>query len=210
MKTYIWTIPTRIFHWLLVVGFSAAFILGDIDRLSHLHFAFGAYTGTLLLFRFIFGFGGPKYSNFKDFSIGLKPLQVFIKSYFSKIKAIPGHNPGASIVMLLIILTGIGCALSGYFLHLTENGIIDIGIRKGLIEKAHKLSANLLLLLSIIHLLGIIGDTIFHGKTKTLQSIFTGYKNIEADPARLSSSQKVYAIIWFIVPLIAFYSALLL
>jgi cytochrome b561 len=26
---YIWTLPNRIFHWLLATGFAAAYILGD-------------------------------------------------------------------------------------------------------------------------------------------------------------------------------------
>lgn len=208
MKTYIWTIPTRIFHWLLVLGFTISFVLGEIDELSNFHFAFGAYTGILLLFRFIFGFIGPKYSNFKDFPIGIKPLKVFLKTYFSKINSQPGHNPAASIVMLLIVLTGIGCALSGFLLHLIESNLLDIGIKEGLIEKAHKLSAKFMLLLSFIHLLGITGDTIFHSKTKTLRSIFTGFKETKAEPAILNSSQKIFIYIWFIAPILAFYLAL--
>jgi len=67
MKSYIWTLPTRVFHWSLAIGFTTAYILGDFDKFENLHFAFGAFVGTLILFRIVFGIFGPRYSNFKDF-----------------------------------------------------------------------------------------------------------------------------------------------
>ena len=82
MKTYIWALPTRIFHWLLVIGFSAAYLLGDADGLRNVHYAFGAFVGTLVFFRLIYGLIGPGYSNFKDFPIGFKNQVDFFKNYF--------------------------------------------------------------------------------------------------------------------------------
>lgn len=207
MKTYIWTLPTRIFHWLLAIGFTSAYILSDFDNLRNLHFAFGAFVGSLIFFRLVFGLFGPTYSHFKDFPFGLKNQTTFIKSYFSKTKIYAGHNPLASVVMLLILIIGLLSGISGYLLYATENNILNIGIGKDFIEESHEVFANLFLILIGLHLLGILGDAIFHSKTGTLQSIFTGYKNIETKNANLNSLQKVYVFLWLIIPFYFFYLA---
>lgn len=210
MKTYIWTLPTRIFHWLLAIGFTAAYILSDVDNYENLHFAFGAFVGTLVFFRLLFGLFGPTYSNFKDFPIGLTNQVEFIKSYFSKTKTYAGHNPSASIVMILILLTGLFCSISGFFLYATENNLLNVGFSEDFFEEAHEILANLFLILIGIHILGVIGDTIFHGKTGTLQSIFTGYKNVNTDNAKLNNFQKSFIFLWFLVPFYFFYLAYVL
>ncbi|MDP2089443.1 MAG: cytochrome b/b6 domain-containing protein [Flavobacteriaceae bacterium] len=207
MRTYIWTLPTRIFHWFLAVGFAVAYILGDFDNLRNLHFAFGAFVGTLIVFRLLFGLFGPKYSNFKDFPIGLKNQKEFIKTYFSKAKTYAGHNPAASVIALFILLVGILCSISGYLLYATENNVLSMGINEEFLEESHEVMANLFLALVSIHILGVLADTLFHGKTGTLQSIFTGFKNIETKNTRLNGFHKIFSLLWLIIPFIIFYLA---
>jgi hypothetical protein len=55
--------------------------------------------------------------------------------------------------------------------------------------------------LVIVHLLGNLVDFIFHKETGTLQSIFTGYKNIEGESVKLTSFQKILAAIGIILAL---------
>lgn len=207
MKTYIWTTPTRIFHWLLAVGFTVAFILGDYDNLSNLHFAFGAFVGVLLFFRILFGLFGPKYSAFKDFPIGLKSQREFIKSFFSKKKIYAGHNPAASVIMLSIFFVGIICSMSGYFLYASEYNVLNIGINEDSLEELHEITANLFLILVVIHLLGILVETLVHKKTGTLQSIFTGYKNIESKSGKLNGFHKIFIVLWLLIPFLVSYWA---
>jgi len=207
MKTYIWTLPTRIFHWLLAIGFTTAYILGDLDNFKNSHFAFGAFVGALIVFRLLFGLFGPTHSNFKDFPIGLKNQIEFIKTYFSKPKIFAGHNPSASVVMILILLTGLTCGISGYLLYGSENKIFNFGINEEFLGESHEVLANLFLILVGMHLLGIVGDILFHWETGTFQSIFTGYKNIETKKAKLNYFHKAFVFLWFIVPFYIFYLA---
>jgi cytochrome b len=207
-KSYIWPIPIRIFHWLLVFGFICAYSLGDADELKNLHFAFGAFVGALLIFRIVFGFIGHKYANFRDFPISLRHQKEFFKTIFSREKAYAGHNPAASLVMISIIFTGVFCSISGYLFYVTKNNILSGGMNKEFIKELHEISANLFLLLVAIHLLGILIDTIWHRKNKTLNSIFTGYKNIEAPNSQYTGIQKAFSLIWLIIPFVAFYITL--
>jgi len=204
MKTYIWAVPTRIFHWLLAIGFASAYILSDVEELQNLHFAFGIFVGVLILFRLLYGFFGPKYSHFRDFPIGIKNQVEFVQTFFTKTKTYAGHNPAASIVMLSIFLVGILASASGYCLYATENGVLNLNIDEEFLEGLHEITANLFLILVIFHLLGIFADLIFHSKTKTVQSIFTGYKNIDAENVKLNTFHKIFSILWFIVPFVFF------
>ncbi|MDP3353718.1 MAG: cytochrome b/b6 domain-containing protein [Flavobacteriaceae bacterium] len=208
MKTYIWSIPTRIFHWLLAIGFTIAYILSDFENFRNLHFAFGGFVGILIIFRLLFGLFGPKYSNFSDFPLGLKNQKEFIKTYFSKSpKLYPGHNPLASVIILCILFIGIICSISGYMLYATENNVLNIGINEEFLEESHEITANLFLVLVGIHLFGMMADKFFHSKTGTLNSIFTGYKNIESKNTQLNSFHKIFSLLWFTIPFIIFYLA---
>ncbi len=207
MRTYIWTIPTRVFHWLLAIGFATTYILGEFDDLGNLHFAFGAFVGTLIFFRLIFGLVGPRYSNFKDFQIGFNNQRTFISTYFLKEEKYAGHNPAASVIMLSILLVGIFCSISGYLLYANENTAFNVGINEDFLEESHGVLAITFLVLVIIHLSGILADTIFHSKTGTILSIFTGYKNIEAENTRLNVFHKTFALLWLIIPFFLFYFA---
>jgi len=205
MKTKVWTISIRIFHWLLAIGFTAAYILSDFDNYENLHYAFGLFVGILILFRIIYGFIGNKYANFKDFPISLKNQISFIKYFFNKDKTYIGHNPAASIVMLCIFIVGLFCSISGYLLYSVENpSFISISLSEDFLEETHEILANLFLGLVIIHLIGILTDLIFHSKTKTLQSIFTGHKSVEAENSKQNIFHSIFSILWFIVPFLAF------
>jgi cytochrome b len=210
MKSYIWTLPTRLFHWLLAIGFAAAYLLADFDDLRNYHFAFGALVGTLILFRLLFGLFGPKYSHFRDFPIGIGSQFEFVQTFFGKIKAYPGHNPAAAVVMLFIFIVGICCSVSGYYLYAIENNILNLNIEKDIIKETHEIAANLFLVLVGVHLLGVVVDLIFHSKTRTMLSIFTGYKQIDAENAKLNGFQQLFSVLWLTVPFFVFYLAFML
>jgi len=205
MRTKVWTVSIRIYHWLLAIGFTVAYILSDFDNYQNLHYAFGLFVGVLIFFRIIYGFIGNKYSNFKDFPISIRSQITFVKHYFKKDKTYIGHNPAASIVMLSIFIVGLFCSISGYLLYSTENQtFININLGEDFIEEAHEILANLFLILVIIHLVGIFADFLFHSKTRALQSIFTGYKSVEAENSKQNVFQTMYSVLWFIVPFLAF------
>jgi len=205
MKTKVWTISIRIFHWFLAIGFTFAYILSDFDNYENLHYAFGLFVGVLILFRFIYGLIGNKYANFQDFPLSIKNQISFITHFFKKDKTYIGHNPAASIVMLGIFIVGLFCSISGFMLYSVENpSFININFSEYFLEEAHEILANLFLILVVIHLIGIFTDLLFHSKTKTLQSIFTGYKSVEGENSKQNTLHVIFSFIWFVVPFLAF------
>jgi cytochrome b len=199
MKTYIWSLPTRIFHWLLVVGMVAAYLLSEEEELLNFHSSVGYMVGIMILFRIIWGFAGPRYSRFSDFPIGVNSLKTFVTEMKSSKNHSPGHNPAASIVMLGIILFTLCIVISGILLLASEGQgfftFVRTSLKEDTLKEIHEIAVNIVIALVIMHLLGNLVDFIFNKKAGTLQSMFTGYKNVEGESIRLSSFQKILATI---------------
>jgi cytochrome b len=197
MKIYIWSLPTRIFHWLLVIGMVAAYILSDEEELLNFHSSVGYMVGILIIFRIIWGFVGPQYSRFSDFPIGVNSLKNFAADMKGSKSHSPGHNPVASVVMLGIIFFSLIIVVSGILLLASEGqglfAFFQTGLSEDTLKEAHEIAVNIVITLVIMHLLGNLVDYIFNKKTGTLQSMFTGYKNIEGENIKLTSFQKIVA-----------------
>ncbi len=205
MRTKVWTISIRIFHWLLAIGFAAAYILSDFHEYENLHYAFGLLVGALVLFRLIYGIIGPRYARFGDFPIAIRHQIEFVTNFFKKGKTYVGHNPAASLVMLGIFFVGLACSISGYLLYSTENpSLVNVALSEDLLEEAHEVLGNLFLVLVIFHLLGLLADRLFHSEAKTLGSIVTGYKAVEAEDTRQNVPLAVFSVVWFAAALMAF------
>lgn len=137
------------------------------------------------MFRIIYGFVGNKYANFKKFPISIKNQIAFIKHFFKKDKIHTGHNPPASVVMLGVFIVGLLCSISGFYS--VEN---SLNLSEDFLEEEHEILANLFLVL-----VGIFTDLIFHSKTKTLQSIFTKYKSVEAENTKQNVFQTIFSVL---------------
>jgi cytochrome b len=213
MKTYIWTLPTRLFHWLLAFSFTIAFILGGEEEFIHVHSSFGVFIGILVFFRIIQGFYGPRYTRFRDFPVSFEAIRYFLTRMKESKSSHPGHNPLASVVMLSIFFMALLSAVSGIFLTATDvSGFcglrLNTGIDPDVFGEVHEVVVHLFLLLVGFHLAGVIFDTMFHPQNKTIFSIITGYKQIEAAPAVLSRFQFFFTVFWLLVPAAMFFYTL--
>ncbi|MBU3014221.1 cytochrome b/b6 domain-containing protein [Poseidonibacter lekithochrous] len=206
-KSYIWSIPTRLFHGLFVFFILLAYITAEEDNLLNYHAIIGYAILILLGFRIIWGLFGPKYSKFKDFPISINRVKEFISNIFNSEQKFVGHNPLASYVMIaifitifLIIITGsltLGIQEGkGIFSHLNSSMFKEME----LFEEIHETLSTLLILLIIAHLGGIAFDKLFHGEHETLNSIFNGYKKTKTQESiKLNIFQKFIAMIFLVL-----------
>ncbi len=208
MKTYIWTLPTRIFHWLLVIGMIAAYLLGEEEELLNFHSAVGYTVGILIIFRIIWGFAGPKYSRFSDFPIGYHSLKTFITDMKGSKTRSPGHNPAASVVMLGIILFTLMIVISGTLLLASKGqgffNQLSIGASSHTLKEIHEITVYIVIGLVIAHLAGNLVDFIFNNKAGTLASMITGYKNVDGENVQLNTLQKILATVGLVSALAIF------
>ncbi|MCO5109092.1 MAG: cytochrome b/b6 domain-containing protein [Burkholderiaceae bacterium] len=108
----VWDLPTRLFHWLLVaciVGSLVSVNLGG--NAVGWHFRFGYAILTLLLFRLLWGFVGPRYARFASFPLSPSAAIAWLRGSRAPT---PGHSPlGALSVyaMLVALVVQIGTGL---------------------------------------------------------------------------------------------------
>jgi cytochrome b len=109
-KVRIWDLPTRLFHWAIVLLVPALWWTHEIDRLD-LHILLGEIMLGLLLFRLIWGVIGSSTARFASFVRGPGAVLRHLKG---KAGVSFGHNPigGWSVVaMLLLLCVEIGLGL---------------------------------------------------------------------------------------------------
>ena len=184
-KFRLWDLPTRLFHWLLVLSIATALISGQLGgNLIDWHGRIGVFIVGLLAFRLTWGLCGSTYARFAQFF----PTPAKIKAYLRGEWQGEGHNPlGALSVFGLLglltvqVLTGLfandDIAFSGPLFDLVSK---DWSNRLSGIH--HQLS-NLVYLLIALH----IGAIAFYGhvkKQKLIKPMITGLKEGAGEPAR--------------------------
>jgi cytochrome b len=154
----IWDLPTRLFHWLLVVCITGAVICVNIGgNLMQWHAYFGYAALSLVLFRVLWGFIGAVHSRFTTFVPSPQRLIAFLSG---KVGSGLGHNPlGSLSVIALLLVVGIQ-ASTGLF---TDDDIAFQGplakyvpnATVSLLSSIHALNSNILFGLIGLHLLAI-------------------------------------------------------
>jgi cytochrome b len=201
-KVYVWTLPTRLFHWLLVLFIAAAYLSSEEDAWLTWHAAFGVAAGVLLLYRVLWGFVGPKHSRFRDFDLSVASLKEYLTTLFAPRRTYVGHNPAASYAMIGIIAVSLLLVLTGLLAYgIQENRGFFAFLHRSffremeLFEELHEALGTLLYLLIGAHVGGVLFDRLLHPGHGTLGSIVSGYKNLEGYSVTLSLFQKGIALI---------------
>ena len=114
IKVRVWDLPTRVFHWSLVLGIVGLAISGTIGGNAMLwHFRFGYAVLTLLLFRIVWGLVGGRWSRFGAFIYTPQTVIAYLKRR-GKPEHSVGHNPlgaGSVFAMLAVLLAQVGSGL---------------------------------------------------------------------------------------------------
>ena len=201
-RVYVWTLPTRLFHWLFVTLIIGAWIASQEDRWLTPHVAMGYAVGVLVVFRIAWGIMGPKYSRFSDFNLRFDALKEYLISLLNPTRHYIGHNPAASFVMIAMLITVILAVLSGLLAYgIQENhGVLAFLHNEYFrdmkrFKEIHEFFVNLLWVLIAAHVGGVLVDRVLHRGDRTLPSIIDGHKNMEGENASLTLPQKAIAVI---------------
>ena len=178
----LWDLPTRVFHWSLVVLVVASFVTGKIGGNAMVwHGRCGLAILGLLSFRLLWGMIGSTYARFLTFLPTPAAVLAYLRGQWRGL----GHNPlGALSVFGLLGVLAFQVS-SGLFANddIAFRGPLYALITSGLSERLtgwHKLSVNLLLLLVFLHLLAIG----FYARVKgdnLLKPMLTGVKEVDPD-----------------------------
>jgi cytochrome b len=110
----VWDLPTRVFHWLLVLCVLGLFVTGKIGgEAMPWHARFGYAAGALLLFRWIWAFVGGRWSRFTSFIP--TPSSVLRHLRRTDEPAAIGHNPLGAISVLAMLVFLLAQVSTGLF-----------------------------------------------------------------------------------------------
>lgn len=152
----IWDLPTRLFHWGLAVGIAGSIVsikTGHTDW----HFRCGYLILTLLLFRLVWGFVGPRYARFSSFPPRLAAAWDHVRG---RGVDTAGHSPIGALSVYALLAACTFQVVSGLF---SNDGIVwDGPLRKWVsgatsdaITALHLANRFVLIGLIALHLLAI-------------------------------------------------------
>jgi cytochrome b len=162
-KILVWDLPTRVFHWLLVVSFAGAFLTADSERSRNLHVLFGATLLILIAFRLVWGVIGTRYARFSSFAYGPRAVLRYLRSVatLDGMRYL-GHTPAGSWAIWLMLGLGILVGISGYAAH-TDG--------PEWLEEAHEGLAWAMLGVVAVHVAGVALSSVLHRENLTAAMI---------------------------------------
>jgi cytochrome b len=170
-RILVWDVPTRVFHWLLVVSFAGAFLTAESERYRDIHVALGYTLLGLIAFRLLWGFIGSRYAQFRSFLF--KPGEI-VAYMISMFKAKPahyvGHNPAGSVSVYLLLALGIATGVTGVIVFQ------DIG--GDMLEELHEVTAYAMLTIIALHVVGVLVSSVMH-RENLPRSMITGLKSAQ-------------------------------
>lgn len=177
----VWDLPIRLFHWLLVIGFFAAYFTED-DFLT-LHVWAGYLVAGLLMFRLIWGFIGNRYARFSNFFCSPAKSVGYVKELAEgRAKRYLGHNPAGAAMIVLLLVSLLITAATGFAVYGAEEQagpLAGIVTRNGhLWEEVHEFFANFTVFLVVLHVCGVIVESLLH-KESLVKAMISGYKRAD-------------------------------
>jgi cytochrome b len=175
----VWDLPTRLFHWALVLSISASAISVLVFEHMVWHARFGYLIASLLLFRLVWGLVGGYWSRFVNFKPSFSDSLTYLRHPANWTRA--GHNPMGSwsvIVMLSLIflqlMTGLGSDDDAGF-----SGPLTPHISSAWVSLATRYHADvgqwLLLFWVCLHMAAVAYQTVMK-KTPLVKAMLSGYR----------------------------------
>jgi len=188
----IWDLPTRVFHWTLVLCFAGAWLTAESERTQLLHLTLGYCAGALVLWRVLWGVAGSRYALFSDFvrspAAALRYLQAYLPgNSLVAPRRYVGHNPAGGWAVLGLLALMAGVVASGWWAY--QSGAPDAA------GEAHEVLSHALLILIGLHVLAVIA-TGFKHRENLVRAMWTGRKRATPEQA-IGSSHVLLGLLLF-------------
>jgi cytochrome b len=190
IKTLIWDLPTRGFHWALVICLTGSWVTAELGfEWTETHFILGYTSLGLIVFRIIWGFIGPAHARFSAFLRGPASVMASARQLTNRNpSSYVGHNPIGGWSTLLFLIVVAVQATTGLFI---SDDIFYAGPYNGVVSSStagelagiHHLNFNLLQGLVVVHLAAIFWYQ-WGKRTNLIAPMVSGYKQLSPDEAR--------------------------
>ncbi len=184
-KIKVWDVPTRIFHWTLVLAIAFMWYSAEAGG-SWLawHLRVGLFVIALVVFRICWGFWGSDTARFCQFVRGPSAISRYIKGQFNENEQ-PGHNPLGALSVLALLAALLVQVITGLFAA-DENTFTNSGYLNALVSEHvgsifrnfHVQFFNILLLLIVVHIASVL-FYLFVKKHNLVHPMLSGYKYLQ-------------------------------
>ncbi len=180
-RILVWDLPTRVFHWSLVLAVTVAVVSGEVGGdWMEVHGKAGLAILGLVAFRLAWGFAGSTHARFLSFLPTATKLRAYLRGRWKG----QGHNPlGALSVFALLGLLGTQAA-TGLFGNdeISFTGPLFALVEEGLANRLtglHKQLAYVLLAVMVVHIVAILVYLLIK-KDNLVKPMVTGWKEVRA------------------------------
>lgn len=197
-NTLIWDLPTRLFHWLITAGFSAAsliaFLSDDGSRWFPYHAIIGLALGFMVVLRLLWGVVGTKHVRLGSLLFAPGTLISYLKrAVLGGGARYAGHNPGSAYATLAMLVLVLGISGTGILMSLGQRQF----------KEAHEVMSYVMLGVVGAHVLGVILHTLRHRENVTLAMV-NGRKDCDVSHGIASARPIIAAIFLGLVGLWTF------
>jgi cytochrome b len=184
----VWDLPTRLFHWLVVLLVAAAYASEELNWMGW-HVRIGVALLALLFFRLLWGCFGSATSRFRNFvatpGAALRHLRHALRR---EPDLQVGHNPAGGWMVLLLLALLLGETLSGLYVNndVADDGPFTAWVPAGVanaITALHSILWYALLAAVALHVLAIVVYAAAKGHD-LLRPMLTGRKQL---PPRIAA-----------------------
>lgn len=191
-KITVWDLPTRIFHWALVLFVAAAYLTSAGRPYGFqflLHVISGYAVAFLLLFRLAWGFLGGEYARFAGFVTDWPGIREHALSLLRLApKRTLGHNAIGGWMIVLMLVTLALIVITGL---LTQDKTGGAGPLSGflspllmrMIGETHELLGNFILYLAGFHVAGVLVESLLL-RENLVRAMIDGRKHAAAAEAQ--------------------------
>jgi cytochrome b len=181
VKQRVWDIPTRLFHWTLVILVALSWWSAEYGR-DNLHLYLGYGVLSLLFFRIGWGLLGSSTARFSSFVRGPASVVRYVRDRFHW--PVAGHAPLGALSVIALILMLLAQAGTGLF-ALDEDGLFGGPLASAVsiatsdtARELHEELWNFLLALIALHVAAILFYRLALGKN-LLGPMITGKARLE-------------------------------
>ncbi|MGF1640349.1 MAG: cytochrome b/b6 domain-containing protein [Rhodospirillales bacterium] len=209
----VWDLPTRLFHWTLVLLVAIAWATGDGKGLLFVvHTLAGWGILVALLFRLAWGVIGGRHSRFGDFVRRWPAVRDHARGLLAlRSPATLGHNPIGGWMILALLAVLAATVATGLFAADDDIGgpwaaALPAAVAHAVAE-VHEGLFNLLLVLIGIHVGGVVLDSLLTGHN-LVRAMIDGRKPVAAAVAATVSGWRAVvtvaaaiAVVWLLATL---------
>lgn len=189
-KILVWDLPTRLFHWALVILIGVSWASAEIGgNAMQYHLWSGFAVLTLVLFRVLWGVIGSDTARFSQFMCGPAAVRGYARSLFDRnAKSGVGHNPLGGWMVAAMLLALLVQASTGLFANddIATEGPLYKFISKDLsdlLSEVHEAAFNVIIALAVIHIAAILFYRVYK-HDNLVRPMLTGAKDLPEGAAQ--------------------------